>query len=360
MKTEELAKIMLDEAPDVWPVGVRAFALPREGMPDTTRARIRNLIREAVIEAETNAEAPAEDADQSTSISTKTTPAWRWLAAAVLPVALGLGGVYYWYTTQTGGPAGDYGMTVSHVSGEVARLKAGERTPVAAEERIMEGERLVLGPDGVLSMKNEAALFWLGGEGDFEVRRMRKAPDPDIEVFVHFGNISIRSDYTADKSIVWSTGSLDARATGTQARLTVDDEYQTLEVLEGSFDVRVEGADSPRKVAAGQVFTYQVGESADAIPPNRELLDVEKEDLQLLLDKMEAVQKGQPIKEERTRFDTEEEIKQHFGSLQEVTLGDGRVYRGYVKVNGDQVSIYTTFSVIEVNRALVQSITDLK
>ncbi len=215
----------------------------------------------------------------------------------------------------------------------------------------------MLGADGVVAIKNEAAVFWLGGEGDFEMRRLRKDPSPDIEVFVHFGNISIRSDYAGDKSVVFSTGALNATMTGTQARFTVDSEYQVLEVMEGSFDVRIAQAPTVHPVKAGEVFTFQTN---GGIPPEtRPLLNVEKEDLQSLLNRLEAVQKGQAVKEERRQFDTEDEIRAHFGALQEVTLSDGRVYRGYVKVVNDQVSIYTTFNVIEVNRAMVASIKDL-
>lgn len=359
MKTEELAKVLLDEAPEQWPVQVRAFALPDAAMPDTTRARIRTLIRDAVRDEEE--EVTADESSANAEEAGTGSPAWRWLAAAVLPVALAAGVGYYMWTGQTQVPS-DYQLEVAHVSGEVARLESdGNRVPLAADETILEGQRLVLGADGVLGMKNEVAVFWLGGEGDFEVRKLRKDPDPDIEVFVHFGNISIRSDYAGDKSVVFSTRSLDTTMTGTQARFTVDEEYEVLEVLEGSFDVRLrQSPDTVRTVGAGEVFTYQVDAGGGELPENREMLDIEIEDLELLMDQLEAIQKGQdPALAERRSFDTEEEIREHFGALQEVTLGDGRVYRGYVKVNGDQISIYTTFNVIEVSRSMVASIKDL-
>ena len=342
---KKIARRLLDDAPEQWPQPLQGLRL-RESIPPEIRADFSRQIREA-------------QEEERRAFRRKL----RYVlpAAAALPLALAVG---YMFLSMRAFP-----MRSEFVSGTAALERAGIRAPLKKTDAIAEGDRLTVAADGEVALAyGAAARFQIKGPAEIEFRRLA-ARSPEVTMFVSKGTVFLDSDYNKEKKIVWQTSRLICLPRGTSARLTLDDAYQTLEVLSGSYLVRSAPGNEERTVAAGEALTLETNRS-DFKPLIRKLIDIELEELQKTKSRLDLLRGGGVIPEKSAgpatvgppggKFDTVEKIKNHYGSLQKVELQDGRYWIGHITKRGEKITMHTVYGIIELDGESVKEIVEVK
>ncbi len=375
MEIEKLTERLLEDSPDVWPESVKPLRVPLRTVPSATRERIRGLIREAVQEEQQEQSEPFERpsaADEGETDDGKVVPirkrGWFMAAAAILPVAIGIGAYFLLQPTDK------LTLQTVQVLGKVRHTSAGKAADLTTQRNIAEGDKIDVPEDGSVAMKSDQGIFQVKGAANVDFTRIRKTDRDEFDFMIRKGVIAIRSTNFENKSVVWRTGTIVATMTGTVARLSVDPEYQNLEVLEGEFKVKIIPTGETRVVKAGQaIFLPGKIDKSFKAPAARKLEDIEIEDLNNMNNSLKAIEKGEkdPAADRKVKkreinynksFENVEQIRAYYGKVFRVIIVERGTYTGYIVEKGNKYILHQADGAapVEFPKDMVGKITELK
>jgi hypothetical protein len=204
-------------------------------------------------------------------------------------------------------------------------------------------------------------LFRLNGPGKVKFTRIG-LDSPDIEIAIEEGSISIysgESERMIPKKVVWKTKNATYTLNGTIARLKTNGETEILEVLEGYFQLSNSFSEKAIEIKAGQEAFVNI------LSINIEPLKSEtKEILAELSHYFKELHKENlpsprykifPDKEIKV-FNSEKELKEHYGSIQEIRLRDGSIIKGHLTIESEEIMVQTLTGVRQIEKSEIDSV----
>ena len=359
MDHEELTRRLLEEPPENWPEGMKIMRLPLKRVPEGARGRITDAIHQAVQEEATTS--PPKP------ISIVAKPANRFrvqLIAAAVAAAVIVPG-FFWLMR----PSPTFTL-------DVVRAERTERRPedsgakasmLKTGDKITPGDLLLVAAGGEAAFKDGDTLHHIQGPATVVFRRTPNSDRPDFDFFIKYGTIAVRSParsarpgHARGKHIAWSAPGIRCVMIGTVARFSADEKFQTLEVLEGAFEVRAADSTAARQVSAGMALYLEAQPSKAPLPEPKKLSSIELEDLDILNKKLQSLHSGNTAPASAPVLNSAEAIRSHYGSLQIVVLIDNRSYTGHITKREPRLTIHTTYGLIELELNMIKEIKEIK
>ncbi len=390
MDRDELTKKLLESTPENWPASMQALRMKREPLPDKVRLSVQAHLTRAIEEKKTSI------SNVKPFRSRKTFFAVTGFTAAAALIAVW----FNFISTGTDQFEDLQGGVVTQVKGDVSILsREGKLNKISSN--VLYTRMAFLLPGDLLSTEAESSadiqftsglMARIGPATSMKVEKSMILSTKEyinISLELTTGSIFLRSEKLGPGSrITISTPTAIASVRGTEF-LAINEEGRTrISVQSGSLlmsdrggnhSLIVEAQNTAEATDEGELSFRPIDENEKRalsemsvnipnisddnmkiiqklireIPENKILLQ-RAVDEQLRLNS--PSQKPQKAIDEKLRFGSEEEIQQHYGSLQEVILKDGRRYRGYVQENDGIVSIHTQFGVIRAPKTEVESV----
>jgi len=342
MNKKELSKLLLNSPREYWPGVWKSISLPMMEMPENVRSNIQSLINETV---------------ESNKIIKRKRMQSVWFAAAILPIAVILGVVLKYYSSDPH----DFIFQVSHKSGNIELITENQNNPVKISNKIKSGNTIHINGKGKLFFRaGDNIIFQISGPARIKVKTRNIKNILNMNFYIYYGSIALRSKKSHAKSpikmnVIWETKRLIYRMKGTVARLSVDRDTEAIKVYKGAFTVRNRQSDKSVSVAGGQVLN-----SRNNRIDIKKLTDKDIKDLELLVQSIAVIEKGEKLLEPLKKFKTHEDIFAYYGFLHSVTLKDGRVFTGYAAKRGNEYKVHTLYGIITIQNKYINSINDLK
>ncbi len=180
------------------------------------------------------------------------------------------------------------------------------------------------------------------------------SPD-NLVLDLNRGAVGLKATKLPAKAIIaLRTPTAVASVRGTEYLVEFKDGVTTVLVQEGAVAVGPPDIEPTQVVAAGQKAVV----AADLQVQLTVQTPAERDRVKRFLAAL-----GDPARkkiDENAELGTPEAIRAHYGELHLVTMKDGRVYTGFVAQHGDLVKVHTSYGVIEIPEAEIQTITDAR
>jgi len=344
MKLDELSRLLIDSDPPEWPAALSALKM------DPVSAD-----RDA--EAKALLSHPAGRFGQEKKSMKKSV---LWSLAALLLVAVGVG-IYFTRGGMGGGeaPAGVIQIVFGKAS-LTEKEQARELTAGGLPESglpFAEGGELKTGPVSAAQLIFRGGIVSRIGENTriTLTRSLVQKGAAETQIGLD-GQFSYRSG-PLQGSFAVRTPTAVASVRGTEFVLNGATALTILAVHDGQVDLEAVATGNKARVMAGQRATVDAAGNI-LVGPLQAGDTIERAQFQRDDEVFRKYGTG-PL-DTNLELDSEEAIKKHYGRLYTVRLLDGREYTGYPSFHGSVLQIHTTYGVIEMDRAAVLSLDELK
>lgn len=236
--------------------------------------------------------------------------------------------------------------------------KQGSATALPGELELPAGDwvDLRLTANGILVIRlPQGGLLRFSGPGHYQLQRRQAT----LAVKVHSGRALVSRPHqgpVAQPVLEWVTARARYRMQGTTAQLEIRRDSERLSVLEGHFLIEQlsdsSGPALPNTVELGTGSQLDLGRVAVRRPlPNEERL-------QLLAQKqsLERTLAGQKTIDPTRQFRSEADLRVYYGSLSELRLRDGRIFRGFAEVGPEVIRLHGLHGLVEVPATSASSV----